>query len=47
MKTKQVKKQEAQERNKTWNLFSDAQKLTFLANRPGKCAKQIARILNK
>jgi hypothetical protein len=47
MKTKQEKRLDAVTRNITWNNLTKEQKLAELANRPGKCAKQIARILNK
>ena len=47
MKSKQVKQQEANTRNKHWNMLSDARKLEELHQRPGLCAKQVKKILNK
>ena len=47
MKTKQMKQQEAIARNTVWAKLSDANKLELLKDRPGNCAKQIKKILNK
>lgn len=47
MKTKQMKQQEAIARNNAWAQLSDARKLEELHKRPGLCAKQIKKILNK
>ena len=44
MKTKQMKRQEADARNNYWTSLSINQKLTRLAARPGNCEKQIKRI---
>ena len=41
MKSKQMKQQEATERNIKWNTLTNAQKIQSLQQRPGKSAKQL------
>lgn len=41
---KDQRRVEAIERNEKWQSLTLAQKLESLKNRPGKCAKQIAKL---
>ena len=44
MKTKLQKQSEAIERNVRWNMLSFNDKVRYLAMRPGKCTKQLAKL---
>jgi hypothetical protein len=44
MKSRNLKQNEAKERQEKYNSLTKAQKLAAIKNRPGKSAKEVARL---
>ena len=47
MKTREQKRLEAERRNLNWHLLSTEEKIALLEKRPGKCARQLKKLLKE